>query len=52
MADFAVLDRDIFTIDPLQIKDIKVLQTIIAGRIFEVPPGLPNYYHETQQPKV
>lgn len=51
VADFAVLDQDIFTIDPLKIKDIKVLHTIIAGTIYDVPPGLPNYYHETQQPK-
>jgi len=51
VADFAVLDQDIFTIDPLKIKSIKVLQTIIAGTIYDVPPGLPNYYHETQQPK-
>lgn len=51
VADFAVLDRDIFTIDPLQIKDIRVLHTIIGGNVYDVPPGLPTYYHETQQPK-
>jgi hypothetical protein len=51
VADFAVPDQDIFTIDPLKIKDIKVLQTILAGTIYDVPAGLPNYYHETQQPR-
>lgn len=30
-ADFAVLDRDPRTVDPMTIKDIKVLETIIAG---------------------
>ena len=31
VADFIILDRDIFTIDPMEIKDIKVLETIVAG---------------------
>lgn len=35
-ADLIVLDRDIFTINPLEIKDIKVLKTMIDGEfIFE-----------------
>lgn len=51
VADFAVLSEDIFTVDPLRIKDIKVVQTIIGGRVFDNPPDLPNYYHPVQQPK-
>lgn len=31
LADFTVLDRDIFTIDPQEIKDIKAAMTIIGG---------------------
>lgn len=49
VADFAVLSDDIFTIDPLKIKDIHVVQTIINGRIFDTPRGIPNYYHPVQQ---
>ncbi|GFE80148.1 hypothetical protein GCM10011487_21480 [Steroidobacter agaridevorans] len=51
VADFAVLSDDIFTIDPLKIKELTVLQTIINGRIFDTPAGLPNYYHPVQQPR-
>lgn len=36
VADLIVLDRDIFTIDPLEIKDIKVEKTMIDGEfVFE-----------------
>ena len=36
VADLIILDRDIFTIDPLEIKDIKVLKTMIDGEfVFE-----------------
>ncbi|MCI5643137.1 MAG: amidohydrolase [Peptoniphilus sp.] len=33
LADFVVLDRDIFTIDPMEIKEIKPLMTIVGGKI-------------------
>lgn len=32
-ADLAVLDKDIFTVDPMTIKDIKVDMTILGGKI-------------------
>jgi predicted amidohydrolase YtcJ len=51
LADFAVLAEDIFTIDPLKIKDLKVLQTIIGGKVYDNPPNIPNYFHQVQQPK-
>lgn len=36
VADLIVLDRDIFSIDPIEIKDIKVLKTMINGEfVFE-----------------
>ena len=31
VADLVVLDRDIFTIDPVEIKDVNVLKTMIDG---------------------
>lgn len=33
LADLVVLDRDIFTIDPNEIKDIKVSMTIVGGEV-------------------
>lgn len=36
VADLIVIDRDIFSIDPLEIKDIKVEKTMIDGQfVFE-----------------
>ena len=36
LADFLVIDRDIFTIDPKDIKDTKVLKTVLGGKtVFE-----------------
>jgi predicted amidohydrolase YtcJ len=36
LADFVVLDQDITMIDPVRIKDIKVLRTVVGGRtVFE-----------------
>jgi len=32
LADFVVLDKDITAIDPVTIRDVKVLQTYVAGR--------------------
>ncbi len=31
VADLIVLDRDIFTVDPAEIKDIQVLRTMVDG---------------------
>ena len=33
LADFVVIDRDIFAIDPREIKDIKVQQTYLGGKL-------------------
>ena len=33
LADFAIIDRDLFAIPPTQIKDAKVLLTAVGGRI-------------------
>jgi len=38
LADIAVLDRDPFTVDPLDLKDIRVVLTIVDGKVtFERP---------------
>jgi predicted amidohydrolase YtcJ len=40
LADLAILDRNPLTIDPMQIKDVKVVETIKAGRtIYPDPIG-------------
>jgi predicted amidohydrolase YtcJ len=33
LADFCVLDEDILTVDPHNIKDIRTLMTIVGGMI-------------------
>jgi predicted amidohydrolase YtcJ len=33
LADFVVIDRDLFAIPPAQLKDAKVLMTVVGGRI-------------------
>ncbi|MBR0050729.1 MAG: amidohydrolase family protein, partial [Firmicutes bacterium] len=32
LADFLVLDRNIFTVEPEAIKDTRVLKTVLGGR--------------------
>ena len=35
LADFVILDRDLFSIPPEEIKDVKVLSTYVGGeRVF------------------
>jgi predicted amidohydrolase YtcJ len=39
LADFVVIDRDLFAIPAVQLKDAKVLMTVVGGRIvFAAPP--------------
>jgi predicted amidohydrolase YtcJ len=38
LADFVVIDRDLFAIPPTQIKDAKVLMTVVGGRIVHAAP--------------
>ena len=33
LADMVLLSDDIFTIDPVKIRDVKVLKTVVGGRI-------------------
>ena len=32
-ADMVLLDRDIFTVDPMEIKEIKPVMTMVGGKI-------------------
>lgn len=36
LADFVLIDRDITTIDPAQIRDAKVLRTVVGGKVVYV----------------
>ena len=38
LADFVVIDRDLFAIPPAQIKDAKVLLTVVGGRVVHAAP--------------
>ena len=38
LADFVIIDRDLFTTLPAQIKDAKVLLTVVGGRIVHAAP--------------
>lgn len=40
LADFVIIDRDLFAIPPAQIKDAKVLMTVVGGRIVHILPPL------------
>jgi hypothetical protein len=42
LADMIVLDRDIFTIDPEQIRELRVLKTIIGGQVVWQDDGAPR----------
>jgi hypothetical protein len=33
LADMVLLSDDIFTIDPVKIRDVKVLKTLVGGRL-------------------
>jgi hypothetical protein len=39
LADFVIIDRDLFAIPPAQIKDAKVLLTVVGGRIVHAEPA-------------
>ena len=33
LADFVILAEDIFTIDPVKIRDVTVLKTVVDGKV-------------------
>lgn len=48
LADFTVLDRDLFEIEPSEIRDVKVLATIVGGRVVFASPDAAAL-HQRQQ---
>ena len=44
LADFTVVDRDLTAIAPADIKDVRVLGTIVGGRVFYAAPELPELH--------
>jgi len=40
LADFALLDRDLFTTPPEAVKDVRVLLTVVGGRLTHADPEL------------
>jgi predicted amidohydrolase YtcJ len=40
LADFTILDRDLLAIDPSEIKDVRVMATIVGGRVVYAAPEL------------
>jgi predicted amidohydrolase YtcJ len=41
-ADFTILDRDLLEIEPAEIKDVRVLGTMLDGRVMHADPELPD----------
>jgi len=39
VADFAILDKDPLTVDPVTLKDIKVWGTVLGGVLMEADPA-------------
>ncbi len=40
LADFTVIDRDLLAIAPAEIKDARVLATVVGGRVVYAAPEL------------
>jgi predicted amidohydrolase YtcJ len=50
MADFTILDRNLLNIDPLEIKDVRVLATIVGGRVTYAAPDLAGLHERLDGP--
>ncbi len=49
LADFTIVDRDLFEIAPAEIKDVRVLATIVGGRVVYTAPELKQAAAATQK---
>ncbi len=49
LADFTVLDRDLLDIPPIEIKDARVLATIVGGRVVYAAPELQGLAEQVAQ---
>ncbi len=50
MADFTILDRNLVNIDPAEIKDVRVLATIVGGRVTYAAPELAGLHERLDGP--
>jgi predicted amidohydrolase YtcJ len=50
LADFTLLDRDLLAIEPREIKDVRVLATIVGGRVVYAAPEFAGAEEQTPAP--
>ncbi len=48
-ADFTIVDRDLFEIEPAEIKNVRVLATLVGGRLVYADPALKSPEAATQE---
>jgi len=46
LADFTIVDRDLLAIDPAEIKDVRVLATVVGGRAVYATPDLAVFWEQ------
>jgi len=49
LADFTILDRDLLQIDPAEIKDVRVLATVVDGRVVYAAPELAGLHERLDE---
>ncbi|HSG81538.1 MAG TPA: amidohydrolase [Gemmatimonadota bacterium] len=51
LADFTIVDRDLTSIAPAEIKDVRVLGTVVGGRVVFAEPGLADLHARLDVPE-